>query len=207
MSMRKIVVSAFLSLDGVAESPDTFLTDWDDDVMDAHMSAAIDTQDAVILGRRSYDEWARFWPESTIEPYATFINSVAKFVVTSRPLDTEWAHSDVVEGGLVGETTAEHGQGLCAHDNQVKEMPGWSVRVEPGGRHRTVITTPTGHSYESSAPPALGHGSAQPRRFLRYGRHLRVGGPGRRSRLSCRGRCRRSVEVDAQSSGLTRGRK
>jgi dihydrofolate reductase len=36
--------------------------------MDANMSAVIDTQDAVILGRRGYDEWARFWPESTIEP-------------------------------------------------------------------------------------------------------------------------------------------
>jgi hypothetical protein len=42
MHMRKIVVSELLSLDGVAEAPDTFLTDWDDDVMDANMSAVID---------------------------------------------------------------------------------------------------------------------------------------------------------------------
>jgi hypothetical protein len=56
-----------VSFDGVAEDPDKFLTDWDDDVMDTNMSAVIDTQDAVILGRRGYDEWARFWPESTIE--------------------------------------------------------------------------------------------------------------------------------------------
>jgi dihydrofolate reductase len=99
--MRKVVVSYFSSLDGVVEAPDTFLTDWDDDVMDAYMSAAIDTQDAVILGRRSYDEWAQFWPESTIEPYATFINAVAKFVVTSTPLDREWANARVVEDGLI----------------------------------------------------------------------------------------------------------
>ena len=65
------------------------------------MSAVIDTQDAVILGRRSYDEWAQFWPESTIEPYATFINAVAKFVVTSTPLDREWANARVVEDGLI----------------------------------------------------------------------------------------------------------
>jgi dihydrofolate reductase len=99
--MRKIVVSELLSLDGVAEAPDKFLTDWDDDVMDANMSRVIETQDAVILGRRSYDEWVRFWPESTIEPYATFINAVAKFVVTSTPLDREWANARVVEGGLI----------------------------------------------------------------------------------------------------------
>jgi dihydrofolate reductase len=90
-----------VSFDGVAEDPDKFLTDWDDDVMDTNMSAVIDTQDAVILGRRGYDEWARFWPESTIEPYATFINAVAKFVVTSTPLDREWANARVVEGGLI----------------------------------------------------------------------------------------------------------
>src|SRR3954468_4646425 len=99
--MRKIVVSELLSLDGVAEDPDTFLTDWDDDVMDANMSAVIDTQDAVILGRRSYDEWARFWPESTIEPFVTFIDGVAKCVVTSTPLDREWANMCVVEGGPI----------------------------------------------------------------------------------------------------------
>lgn len=60
--MRKVVVSYFLSLDGVVEDPDKFLTDWDDDVMDANMAAAIDTQDAVILGRRSYDEWCGSGP-------------------------------------------------------------------------------------------------------------------------------------------------
>jgi dihydrofolate reductase len=99
--MRKIVVGLLLSLDGVAEDPNTFLTDWDDDVMDAKMADVIDTQDAVILGRRSYDEWVQFWPESTIEPYATFINKVPKFVATSTPLDREWSNARVVEGGLI----------------------------------------------------------------------------------------------------------
>ena len=61
--MRKIVVYELLSLDGVAEDPDTFFADWDD-AMDANLAAVIATQDAVILGRRSYDEWARFWPGS-----------------------------------------------------------------------------------------------------------------------------------------------
>ena len=99
--MRKIVVSELLSLDGIAEDPNTFLTDWDDDVMDANMAAVIDTQDAVILGRRTYDEWAPFWPGSTIEPFASFINGVEKFVVTSTPLDPDWANARAVEGDLV----------------------------------------------------------------------------------------------------------
>jgi hypothetical protein len=64
-----------------------------------------------------------------------------------------------------GVTTAEHGQGLCVRDNQVKEMPGWAVRVQPGRPHRTLTTTPTGHLYVSQAPPALGPGSARGRPY------------------------------------------
>jgi dihydrofolate reductase len=83
--VRKVVASEFLSLDGVAEAPDRFVTDWDDEV-DAYGADGIAAVDAVILGRRSYDEWADFWPGSEIEPFATFINGVAKYVATSTPL-------------------------------------------------------------------------------------------------------------------------
>lgn len=98
--MRKIVVYELLSLDGVAEDPDAFIVDWDD-AMDAELGAVIAPQDTVILGRRSYDEWSRFWPTSTIEPFATFINGVAKHVVTSSPLDGNWANASAVAGDPV----------------------------------------------------------------------------------------------------------
>ena len=98
--MRKIVVYELLSLDGVAEAPDTFFADWDDG-MDANLAAVIATQDAVLLGRRSYDEWAQFWPGSQIEPFATFINGVTKYVATSTPLNRDWAGATALDGGLV----------------------------------------------------------------------------------------------------------
>ena len=98
--MRKIVVYELLSLDGVAEDPDSFIADWDD-TMDSNLAAVIATQDAVILGRRSYTEWAQFWPSSEIEPFATFINGVTKYVATSTPLDRDWANATAVDGGLV----------------------------------------------------------------------------------------------------------
>ncbi len=97
--MRKIVVYELLSLDGVAEAPDTFFTDWDD-AMEANLAAVIATQDAVILGRRSYTEWAEFWPISKIQPFASFINGVTKYVATSTPLDREWANATALDGGL-----------------------------------------------------------------------------------------------------------
>jgi dihydrofolate reductase len=98
--VRKIVVYELLSLDGVAEDPDKFFTDWDD-AMDANLAAVIAAQDAVILGRRSYTEWAQFWPSSEIQPFAKFINEVTKYVATSTPLDREWVNATAVDGGLV----------------------------------------------------------------------------------------------------------
>ena len=85
---RKVVAGHFLSLDGVAEAPDRFITAWDDET-DASGANLIATQDAVILGRRSYDEWAEFWPGSEIQPFASFINAVPKYVATSTPLERE----------------------------------------------------------------------------------------------------------------------
>jgi dihydrofolate reductase len=106
--MRKVVVYELLSLDGVAETPDGFFANWDD-AMDANLAAVIATQDSVILGRRSYEEWAGYWPGSEVEPFATFINGVAKYVATSKPLDQaldqaldpQWANTTAVDGELV----------------------------------------------------------------------------------------------------------
>jgi dihydrofolate reductase len=100
VGVRKIVVYELLSLDGVAEDPDGFITEWDD-AMDADLAAVIATQDAVILGRRSYTAWAQFWPSSEIEPFATFINEVTKYVATSTPLDRDWANATALDGDLV----------------------------------------------------------------------------------------------------------
>ncbi|MDL9978796.1 dihydrofolate reductase family protein [Microbacterium sp. ASV49] len=115
MNMRKVVVYELLSLDGVAEDPDRFITDWDE-ALDANLAGVIAAQDAVILGRRSYDEWARFWPTSSIQPFADFINGVAKHVVTSTPLDVEWANAET-SGDLVETVT------------RLKEQPGGDIGV------------------------------------------------------------------------------
>ena len=98
--MRSVVAYQLLSLDGVAEAPDRFITDWDDTV-DANLASVIAEQDTVILGRRTYDDWAEFWPGSEIEPFASFINAAPKYVATSAPLQHEWANSHVIDGELV----------------------------------------------------------------------------------------------------------
>jgi dihydrofolate reductase len=98
--VRKLVAYELLSLDGVAEEPLDFVTDFDD-VMSENLDRVIATQDAVLLGRRTFDEWSQFWTNSEIQPFANFINGVDKFVVTTTAPEHQWAKSSVVTGGLV----------------------------------------------------------------------------------------------------------
>jgi dihydrofolate reductase len=97
---RKVVASELLSLDGVAEGLEDLFVGVDDAVMDEAMRRGIATQDTVLLGRRTFDEWAGFWPTSDLEPFASFINRVEKFVVTSTPLGKTWANTSVAKGPL-----------------------------------------------------------------------------------------------------------
>jgi dihydrofolate reductase len=106
-----------LSADGVAEAPDQFLLDFDDELQE-HLNEVIETQDAVLLGRRMYDEWAEFWPASDIEPFATFINTTQKYVATSSPLQAEWAKSTAMEGSVpefVRDLKAQAGGDIGVH--------------------------------------------------------------------------------------------
>ena len=96
--MRKVVVYELLSLDGVAEQPDDFILDFDE-VMRENLRGVIAAQDTVLLGRRTYNDWAQFWPTSDIEPFASFINRTQKFVVTSTPVGDDWENAAVIEGG------------------------------------------------------------------------------------------------------------
>ncbi|PPL20332.1 deaminase [Microterricola pindariensis] len=114
--MRTVVAYELLSLDGVAEAPNEFFTEWDA-AMDANLADVIASQDAVILGRRSYEEWAEFWPGSEIEPFATFINGVAKHVATSAPLTGDWANATAIDSELVG------------FARELKEQPGGDIGV------------------------------------------------------------------------------
>jgi dihydrofolate reductase len=115
--MRNVVVYELLSLDGVAEQPDEFVTDFDDAMHD-NLGRVIAAQDSVLLGRRTYNDWAGFWPTSDIEPFASFINGVEKFVVTSTTPGQTWVNTTVIDGGLpefVSELKARPGGDIGVH--------------------------------------------------------------------------------------------
>ena len=95
--MRTVVANMLVSADGVAQDPEEFVTEFDA-AMEADLAEMIASQDAVVLGRRTYDEWSHHWPGSDDQPFAGFVNGVRKYVATSTPLAREWTSAQPIEG-------------------------------------------------------------------------------------------------------------
>lgn len=123
--MQKIVAFTLMAIDGAVEDPRMYFPPSDrpdepfvfDHESDAFEQAATSTQDAVLLGRNMWEEWRRFWPD-VASPFADFINGVEKYVLTSRPLNGEWAGSVAVHGPLadvVHELKTKQGRDVGVH--------------------------------------------------------------------------------------------
>jgi dihydrofolate reductase len=98
--VRKVTAGLFSSLDGVVEAPNEWQPAFDEE-MGVKLSRMLEEQDAVLLGRVTWAEWAQYWPTSTDEPFATWINSTPKYVA-STTLDSvdRWANSTLIKGSL-----------------------------------------------------------------------------------------------------------
>jgi dihydrofolate reductase len=74
--MRKIVAGLFVSLDGVVEMPEQSILPYFNDELVEMLRADQDEADAVLLGRRTYEEFAAYWPDKTAadDPFADYIN-------------------------------------------------------------------------------------------------------------------------------------
>ena len=111
--MRELIVQTFLTLDGVMQAPggpeedpsDGFefggwsVNYWDEQ-MGQVMDEAVSKPFAMVLGRRTYDIMAAYWPHASEEEGAKPFNDATKYVVSrSHPNLDEWANSVLVEGG------------------------------------------------------------------------------------------------------------
>ncbi|MGH2953799.1 MAG: dihydrofolate reductase family protein [Solirubrobacterales bacterium] len=107
--MGRIVVTEFVSLDGVMEDPggseDFKYGGWSfeferGDEGDQFKLDETLSSDALLLGRVTYEGFAEAWPEREGE-FADKFNSMPKYVVSSTLEDPEWSNSTVIEGGDV----------------------------------------------------------------------------------------------------------
>jgi dihydrofolate reductase len=108
--MRKIRIFEHTSLDGVISPPeDSVFADggWSAPYRTPAGAAALAERQGksfdLLLGRRTYDQWAGFWPKVKDGPFADGLNAATKYVATHRPESLEWGPvgdlgSDIMEG-------------------------------------------------------------------------------------------------------------
>jgi dihydrofolate reductase len=111
--MGRIVVTEFVSLDGVMEDPGgsedfkyggwTFEIERGDEGNKFKLDEVFDAE-ALLLGRVTYEGFADAWPEREGE-FADKFNSMPKYVVSSTLSDPEWNNSTVLEGDVVEAVT------------------------------------------------------------------------------------------------------
>jgi dihydrofolate reductase len=116
--MTRHVVSYLLSsLDGIVTDPENFVHDSFDADVARTLAELIDSQDAVVLGRHTYEQWSSFWPDSDNEPFASFINGVAKYVATRTLTTAEWSHTSVTRdiAATIAALKAQPGRNIGVH--------------------------------------------------------------------------------------------
>ena len=96
--MGKIISNFFISVDGVVEAPDQWHFPYFNDEMGDAVSAGLGTTTAMLMGRKLYDEWAAYWPESTDEPIATQFNNLPKYVISGSLTNPAWNNTTVLPG-------------------------------------------------------------------------------------------------------------
>jgi dihydrofolate reductase len=109
--MGRIVVTEFISIDGVMEAPGgddgfvrgawSFEFDRGDEGNKFKMDEVLDA-DGLLLGRRTYEGFAAAWPERDGE-FADKFNGMPKYVVSSTLQDPDWNNSTVLSGDVAEE--------------------------------------------------------------------------------------------------------
>lgn len=90
-----------------------------DEFMGKVMGKQMDEPFDLLLGKKTYDLFAAFWPnQPATDPAAAVLNRAAKYVVSDRPAQLSWEHSTLIEGDVVAKIQklkAEDGPALQVH--------------------------------------------------------------------------------------------
>jgi dihydrofolate reductase len=100
--MRKVIVSEFVSLDGVIEAPE-WATQFGDEE-NAYKMEELFACDALLLGRVTYQEFAAVWPGMAADTgeYGERMNNLPKYVVSTTLQEMEW-NASLIQGNITEE--------------------------------------------------------------------------------------------------------
>ncbi|TDF96363.1 dihydrofolate reductase family protein [Paenibacillus piri] len=102
--MRKVIVSEFVTLDGVMEDP-SWTFQFGSEEQDKFKFEELKSSDALLLGRVTYEGFAAAWPNMIEETgeYGEWMNGYPKHVVSTTLDRAEWNNSSVIKGDLAEE--------------------------------------------------------------------------------------------------------
>jgi dihydrofolate reductase len=138
--MGKLVVTEFVSLDGVMEAPGgedfkypgwSFAFDRGEDGNQFKLDETLETE-ALLLGRRTYEGFAAAWPEREGE-FADKFNTMPKYVISSTLEDPEWNNTTVLKGDVVSEVS-----NLKEQTDGIVQTPGSNQLVQALFEHDLV---------------------------------------------------------------------
>jgi dihydrofolate reductase len=118
--MRKIVVTEFVSLDGVMEEPKWTFPYWNDEIA-GFKAEETNAADAMLLGRVTYEGFAAAWPNRTGDG-AEWFNGSPKHVVSTTLEQADWNNSHLIKDNVVEEIA------------RLKEQPGKNLVVYGSGK-------------------------------------------------------------------------
>lgn len=116
--MRKLVVTEFLTLDGVMEGPDTWPGQYWTDGITRFKFDELFGSDAMLLGRITYEGFAQAWPsEKDEQGFADRMNGLPKYVVSTTLEKAEWNNSTLIKENVVEEVA------------RLKQQPGQDILI------------------------------------------------------------------------------
>ena len=171
--MRKIITTTFVTADGVMQAPGGpeedrsggfayggWMFPYGDSVTDAVLKEFVSLPFEMLLGKRTYDIFAAYWPHADPDSFVTKpFNSTRKYVVSHHPAKLRWNNSILITGDVVAE--------LC----KLKEQDGPDLWVHGSGN--LIQTLLESHLIDVmhvwTFPVTVGSGPPDPNGIVRAG--------------------------------------
>ncbi|MBC9913481.1 dihydrofolate reductase family protein [Chitinophaga varians] len=120
--MRKLIVSTWLTLDGIfdAESMGQWFNPYDSQARQDIIREGILSADAIVFGRKTYEMLAPYWSslKNNEMGVAAKLNSVEKYVVSTTLKEATWEHSTIIRDNIEQEIA------------RLKQQPGKEIQIE-----------------------------------------------------------------------------
>jgi dihydrofolate reductase len=117
--MRSVIVSTYVTLDGVMEAPEKWVFRFWNDEHAKYAHDQLFASDALLMGREVYEEFAASWPSRTTE-FADRMNSLPKYVVSRTLEEAAWNNSTIIKENVAEEVS------------KLKQQPGQDILMYGG---------------------------------------------------------------------------